>query len=424
MKRILLIFLALLTILSLCACDGDSPDTDSTAGTQAGYREVLPAAEGRTRFVQFKMTDGMTFVVELYPEYAPQTVENFQGLVESGFYSGLTFHRIVKNFMIQGGDPNGNGTGSSSQNIYGEFANNGFTQNTLSHVRGVLSMARATSPNTASCQFFIMNADYTGLDRNYAAFGRVVAGMETIDAITALPVEGQPFSTEESKPVVAPVIESAVFVNFEGETTPPTLFETQQATTQSNSLNIENCYTEVLPAAEGVTEFVQFKMHGGATFVVELYPEYAPQTVQNFQNLVGSGFYNGLTFHRIYKDFMIQGGDPEGNGTGTIEGGTIPGEFSANGFTQNTLKHERGVISMARRTDPNSASCQFFIMHATTASLDGNYAAFGRVVAGMDTIDELASLAVERQLYSNEMTKPVVAPVMESVTFVHYTPAT
>lgn len=185
-------------------------------------------------------------------------------------------------------------------------------------------------------------------------------------------------------------------------------------------LNLDTCYTTLLPAAEGRTNFVQFKMQGGATFVVELYPEYAPQTVENFKKLVEKGHYNGLTFHRVYYGFMIQGGDPKGDGTGTIEGGEIYGEFASNGFAQNTLKHERGVISMARRTAPDTATCQFFIMHDKNETLDGNYAAFGRVVAGMETVDTIASLPVTKQTYSNERSKPVTAPVMESVTFVHF----
>ncbi len=186
-------------------------------------------------------------------------------------------------------------------------------------------------------------------------------------------------------------------------------------------LNLDICYTTLLPATEERTNFVQFKMKGGATFVVELYPEYAPQTVENFQKLVSEDFYNGLTFHRISYGFMIQGGDPQGDGYGTIEGGTIFGEFESNGFTQNTLKHERGVISMARRsTGPDTASCQFFIMHDQNESLDGHYAAFGRVVAGMETVDAIANLPVTKQAYSNEKSKPVEAPVMESVTFVNF----
>ena len=120
---------------------------------------------------------------------------------------------------------------------------------------------------------------------------------------------------------------------------------------------------------------------------LELYPEIAPATVENFLKLIDSGFYNGLTFHRIISGFMAQGGDPLGNGTGSSEE-TIRGEVSSNGV-ENTLKHERGVLSMARSSDPNSASCQFFIMHEDATHLDGNYAAFGRVMAGMDAVDAM-----------------------------------
>lgn len=198
--------------------------------------------------------------------------------------------------------------------------------------------------------------------------------------------------------------------------------DTTNTTTATPVVDLATSYTTSLPVADGVTNFVQFTMVGGATFVVELYPEIAPETVDNFQRLVYAGFYDGLTFHRIYKDFMIQGGDPKGDGTGSSRM-QIKGEFSANGYTGNTLAHERGVISMARKTDPDSASCQFFIMHQDTPSLNGNYAAFGRVVAGMETVDTIAALEVTEQKISNEKTKPVRVPVIESAYFVNYTPA-
>ena len=184
-------------------------------------------------------------------------------------------------------------------------------------------------------------------------------------------------------------------------------------------VNPSTSYTVSLPAVDHVTNFVQFTMEGGATFVVELYPDMAPKTVANFQNLVQAGFYNSLTFHRIVENFMIQGGDPLGNGTGSADT-KIPGEFSSNGFVGNTLKHERGVISMARSSAPDSASCQFFIIHADTPSLNGKYAAFGRVVAGMETIDTIATLDVTAQPLSGELSKPVHPPVIESVCFVNY----
>lgn len=138
---------------------------------------------------------------------------------------------------------------------------------------------------------------------------------------------------------------------------------------------------------------VIIEMENGKKIELELSPEAAPKTVENFEMLVKSGFYDGLTFHRIIPGFMIQGGDPLGNGMGGARK-NIPGEFRANGHN-NPIKHERGVISMARAFDPNSASSQFFIMHADAPHLDGQYAAFGKVVSGMDAVDEIASIPTD-----------------------------
>ena len=135
---------------------------------------------------------------------------------------------------------------------------------------------------------------------------------------------------------------------------------------------------------------VRITMDSGKTIRLELYPEIAPLTVENFLDLVKKDFYNGLTFHRIIPGFMIQGGDPSGNGTGG-PGYSIKGEFKSNGVN-NTIKHERGVISMARAFDPNSAGSQFFIMHKDAPHLDGEYAAFGKVIEGLETVDEIASV--------------------------------
>ncbi len=134
---------------------------------------------------------------------------------------------------------------------------------------------------------------------------------------------------------------------------------------------------------------VTFEMENGKTFRAELYPAVAPNTVNNFLSLVKKGFYDGIVFHRVIAGFMIQGGDPNGIGTGG-PGYRIKGEFRANGFP-NALKHERGVLSMARAQHPDSAGSQFFVMHADAPYLDGQYAAFGRVTEGMDVVDEIAA---------------------------------
>lgn len=154
---------------------------------------------------------------------------------------------------------------------------------------------------------------------------------------------------------------------------------------------------------------VTFTMENGKTFKAELYPEKAPNTVNNFLSLVRSHFYDGLTFHRVISGFMIQGGDPAGNGMGG-PGYTIRGEFRSNGFAQNDLKHGRGVLSMARTMLPDSAGSQFFIMHEDASHLDGQYAAFGKVIEGMDVIDEIASVQTDMR------DKPLEPQVIRSVT--------
>lgn len=158
---------------------------------------------------------------------------------------------------------------------------------------------------------------------------------------------------------------------------------------------------------------VTVTMEDGGKILLELYPDKAPNTVNNFLSLAGSGFYDGLTFHRVISGFMIQGGDPNGTGTGG-PGYTIKGEFSLNGFTGNDIKHARGVISMARAMSPNSAGSQFFIMHANASYLDGQYAAFGKVIEGMDVVDAIAAVATD---FHDKPKKPQVIKNMKVETF-------
>ena len=153
---------------------------------------------------------------------------------------------------------------------------------------------------------------------------------------------------------------------------------------------------------------VTIEMENGDVMKAELYPEIAPNTVNNFISLVNKGFYDGVIFHRVIRGFMIQGGDPQGTGVGG-PGYSIKGEFSYNGFA-NDLKHTKGVLSMARTMEPNSAGSQFFIMHETSPHLDGQYAAFGKVVEGEDIIDKIAAVATDY------MDKPLEEQKMKKVT--------
>ena len=155
---------------------------------------------------------------------------------------------------------------------------------------------------------------------------------------------------------------------------------------------------------------VTFEMENGKIFKAELYPDKAPNTVNNFLSLVNKGFYNSIIFHRVIAGFMIQGGDPDGRGTGG-PGYHIKGEFSGNGFTQNDISHERGVLSMARAQHPDSAGSQFFVMHEDGDFLDGQYAAFGRVIEGMETVDEIANIKTDwyDKPYEEQKMKSVTA---------------
>lgn len=153
---------------------------------------------------------------------------------------------------------------------------------------------------------------------------------------------------------------------------------------------------------------ITFEMENGKIMKAELFPDKAPNTVNNFISLVKSGFYDGLIFHRVISGFMIQGGDPAGVGTGG-PGYNINGEFAMNGFKQNDLKHERGVLSMARAMAPNSAGSQFFIMHKNSSHLDGQYAAFGKIIEGIEVVDEIAAVKTDWN------DKPKIPQVMKKV---------
>ena len=154
---------------------------------------------------------------------------------------------------------------------------------------------------------------------------------------------------------------------------------------------------------------VTIEMENGKIMKAELYPDKAPNTVNNFISLISDGFYDGLIFHRVISGFMIQGGDPKGVGTGG-PGYNIKGEFALNGFKTNDLKHERGVLSMARAMAPDSAGSQFFIMHANSSHRDGQYAAFGKLIEGFDVLDEIAGVKTDWN------DKPKTPQVMKKLT--------
>lgn len=184
MKFLSIIFVMLL-IVSACGKTKEKEETNNVVS------HTPPVSKHETNpIVTMEMENGGIVQMELYPKVAPQSVDNFVTLINDGFYDGLTFHRVIPGFMVQGGDPNGNGTGGPGYGILGEFNNNGVT-NDLKHEVGVLSMARSAMPDSAGSQFFIMVEDSPHLDGDYAAFGRVISGMEVVNEIVSTPTDGE-----------------------------------------------------------------------------------------------------------------------------------------------------------------------------------------------------------------------------------------
>ncbi len=233
MKRLFALALALCLCFSLLvACDSQEPQAENPAEeptedrvapkhTELDFSQVVDMdkvtlSETETDYVLLDVADYGKILIRLYPNVAPATVANFKSLVAKGFYDGLIFHRVIENFMIQGGDPKGNGTGGQTDengreiNIRGEFTSNGF-ENNLRHVRGVISMARANHPDSASSQFFICHQNYMAGNGRYAAFGYVVYGMDTVDRIAKVTTNAS------DKPLRDVVITSIRFANLPAE---------------------------------------------------------------------------------------------------------------------------------------------------------------------------------------------------------------
>lgn len=203
MKRnMMTMLLAVCLLLSMTACGV----TGTEQGTTTSTTQVVTLDETVTYYADIEIADYGTVTVQLDHSAAPVTVANFISLAESGFYDGLTFHRIIEGFMMQGGDPKGNGTGGSNTKIAGEFAANGH-DNPISHERGVISMARSKAYDSASSQFFIMHADAAYLDGQYAAFGRVTEGMDVVDAVceAAEPTDNNGSIPKDAQPVITKI---------------------------------------------------------------------------------------------------------------------------------------------------------------------------------------------------------------------------
>jgi cyclophilin family peptidyl-prolyl cis-trans isomerase len=300
-------------------------------------------------------TDLGSFRFEFAPDKAPKHVAQFIKLAREGYYDGSAFHRVVAYGIIQGGDPllkdpktprNLWGTGGLNL-LASEFSE-------LKHERGVVSTVRIPSkPDSDGSQFFVCVSPQPPLDGQFSAFGRVTEGMDVVERISQAPV-GADGVTE--KPV------RILKVTIEKKKVQPFL----------NATPDEMRKTVTLKTTLG-------------TIKIKMEPDWAPNHVRNFLMLTATGWYNGTAFHRVVKDFVVQGGMGEMRSSGPNHPADrwvhpLKGEFKAD------IKHTRGIVSMARTDDPDSATTSFFLMLGPAPHLDGQYSAFGRVVEGMDVL--------------------------------------
>jgi len=365
MKKLLIL---LVIILTGCAGGFEIPDVP--------YKEYIKEDNPVATII---LESGDEIEIMLFPEIAPNTVNNFIYLSHSGFYNGLEFYQIIEDTLAISGDPNNNGSGGANYHIRGEFTDNGF-DNPLKSYRGIIMMYHSTTINdSASSQFFILQNDFFDIDGYYAPFGGIIEGFDVFDEIMSV-------ETTEGEPNEAIIIEKIIVDTNEVSYPAPDKIEAMPTTYDNPSLYQD----EDNPV-------VRITFSNDLTLDVELFPEVAPITVLNFLDLVEDGFYTDIKMHRIIEDFMIQGGiDPTGETHDMIKG-----EFRTNLF-DNPVSHIRGVISMARALHPNSASTQFFIVHKDSTYLNGEYAAFGYLVDGFDTLDTIASIETDADDYPLE----------------------
>lgn len=470
-KKLLALAVCGLTAASmLTACGKEDVHTtagkDGSSQTVIGESETKPAEnvdimnytapENGDTIVEINFKDFGTVKVRLFPEYAETACENFTKLVESGYYNGLTFHRIIKDFMIQGGDPLGNGTGGEST-WGGKF--DGGVNPALGHVTGALAYANSGSTATNGSQFYIVTGEqnitdelfttYEGygysftekqkemykqsggapfLDGNYTVFGQVIDGLDVIFKIQYVATDSN------DKPIAEDVVmESVKLTKYNGE-------EIKWHLSDYDFDNPVDAVPINYTAPEKGDEIISIKFKDYGTVKFRLFPEVAPKGVENFVEHAKSGYYDGLTFHRIIEDFMIQGGDPQGTGMG---GESIWGE-SFDGGKYYNLIHAAGAVAYANSGSTATNGSQFYIVtgevydeagfeslaaqgytfrdtakeiystQGGTPFLDGSYTVFGQVIDGLDIIFEIQKVETDTN------NKPLTDVVMESVTVEEY----
>lgn len=435
----------------------DSGSSSSEAVTAPENVDIMnyTAPENGDTVIEMEIRDYGTVKFRLFPEYADKGVENFIGLANDGYYDGLTFHRIISDFMIQGGDPLGTGQGGKS--IWGSSFDGG-TDSHLIHLPGAVAYANSGTTASNGSQFYIVTGEqeltgddfdyyenygytfsdnqkemytqYGGvpfLDGNYTVFGQVFEGLDIIYNI-------QHTATNASdKPLNDVIIDSVKAVEYNGE-------ELKWHIEDYDYDDVTTHEVANFTAPEIGDEIVKMNIKDYGEVKIRLFPEYLPEASENFIELARSGYYDGLTFHRVISDFMIQGGDPNGNGTGgeSVWGGKF------DGGTYFNLIHAAGALAYANSGSTATNGSQFFIVTGEISDddaleqfeadgytftdsakevyktaggypyLDGKYTVFGQVIDGLDIIFEIQNVETD------DSDKPVNDVIIESMTVEEY----
>lgn len=468
LKKVLAVLVCTFTITSVFSACGKDPEISENSNVESVDDTVktnvpvanFTAPEKDDTIITMNIRDYGTVKIRLFPEYADKGVENFIGLAEKGYYDGLTFHRVINDFMIQGGDPNGNGTGGES--IWGGKFDGG-TDPHLIHAAGALAYANSGATSTNGSQFYIVTgtvcteddieyykesgyniseeakAIYTTaggtpwLDGSYTVFGQVFEGLDLIFQIQQVTTD-----TGNNKPMKDVIIDSVTVDKYNGEDLNWYITDYENYNAQSaeqETLPVEQVPVKNFTEPEIGDKIISMTLKDYGEVKIRLFPEYADKGVENFLGLAEQGYYDGLTFHRIINDFMIQGGDPEGTGRGgeSIWGGSFEGGTDAH------LIHAAGAVAYANSGATSTNGSQFYIVtgevyddegmamyenygytftdeakqiYETTGGtpfLDGGYTVFGQVYDGLNIIFEV------QQVTTDENDKPVEDVIIESM---------
>ncbi|MDE7138433.1 MAG: peptidylprolyl isomerase [Ruminococcus sp.] len=470
LKKVLAVIICTFTLTAVFSSCGKEPeivensseesvDNSSNASVQIAN---FTAPQKDDTIITMKIKDYGTVKIRLFPEYADKGVENFVGLAEKGYYDGLTFHRVINDFMIQGGDPEGTGRGGES--IWGGKFDGG-TDPHLIHAAGALAYANSGATSTNGSQFYIVTGTvcteddienyrasgynisdeakkiYTTaggvpyLDGSYTVFGQVFEGLDIIFQIQKVSTD-----TGNDKPMQDVIIESVTVDKYDGEDLKWYIsdyegYDTNAIPQEETTLPPEEVAVKNFSDIKEGDKVISMNIKDYGEVKFRLFPEYADKGVENFIGLAEKGYYDGLTFHRVINDFMIQGGDPEGTGMGgeSMWGGSF------DGGTDPHLIHAAGSVAYANSGATSTNGSQFYIVTGEVYStedleqyknygynfsdeameiystaggtpwLDGAYTIFGQVYDGLDVIFEIQ----KTQTGAND--KPVEDVIIESV---------